>query len=57
MLAEDLADALNTTVYHQQRHIEALRKAVGELNRQLRAAQGRQGDASLRAEDEIPPHW
>ncbi|GHU00443.1 hypothetical protein FACS1894154_09470 [Betaproteobacteria bacterium] len=57
MLTEDLIDALNTTLYRQQRLIDDLQTAVRELVGRLRAVQTGQNDAPLRPEDEIPPHW
>jgi len=54
LLAEDQIDALNKTVYRQQREIDRLHEQLRQLARQL---QSTQGAAPGRPEDEIPPHW
>ncbi|MDR1854649.1 MAG: SlyX family protein [Azoarcus sp.] len=54
LLAEDQIDALNKTVYRQQREIDRLHEQLRQLARQLQSAQG---VAPGRPEDEIPPHW
>lgn len=52
--AEDTVEALNSTVYRQQRQIEALQQAFQALREQMLAAQPAE-QRSLR--DEIPPHY
>jgi SlyX protein len=54
MLAEDQIDALNETVYRQQRLIDRLQAQAVQLVQQFQSAQ-----AAARGlpEDEIPPHW
>lgn len=51
---EDLVDALNTTVYRQQKEIDDLRLQLHALRQQLLASQPAEQHA-LR--DEIPPHY
>ncbi len=53
-LAEDLLDALNTTVYRQQQQIETLQQEVRDLRRQLRDAVP--ADAADPGA-EVPPHY
>jgi len=53
-LAEDLLDALNRTVYRQQRQIDALQQEMRALRQQLRQAAPAE-PADPRAE--IPPHY
>jgi SlyX protein len=52
--AEDLLEALNTTVYRQQQQIDRLQREVRELREQLAATMPGEG-RSLR--EEIPPHY
>ncbi|WP_085316478.1 SlyX family protein [Derxia lacustris] len=52
--AEDLLDTLNQTVYRQQRELDALRKELIELRRQVSVMSP--GDRGAPA-DEVPPHW
>lgn len=52
--AEDLLDAMNTTLYRQQQQIDRLEREVRELREQL-AATAPAEPRSLR--DEIPPHY
>jgi SlyX protein len=54
MLAEDQIDALNETVYRQQRLIDRLQAQAVQLVQQFQSAQAA---ARGRPEDEIPPHW
>ncbi|THF66325.1 SlyX family protein [Pseudothauera nasutitermitis] len=54
--AEDLLDALNTTVYRQQREIERLQAQLLRLGEQLRDLSAR-GGPPLGPQDEIPPHY
>ena len=52
--AEDQLDALNRTVYRQQRQIDQLQSTVRALREQLAAAAPAEGRNLL---DEIPPHY
>ena len=54
MLAEDLLDGLNRTVYRQQQQIDLLLQHVRQLAQQVQSASpaGRLGP-----EDEVPPHY
>ena len=52
--ADDLLDTLSKTVWRQQREIDALRKELIELRRQVGSIAP--GDRGAPA-DEIPPHW
>lgn len=53
-LAEELLDALNRTVFRQQRQIDQLQQDVRALRRQLEdAAPGEPGSPG----GEIPPHY
>ncbi|HUN68769.1 MAG TPA: SlyX family protein [Burkholderiales bacterium] len=52
--ADDLLDALNTTVYRQQQQIDRLLREMRELREQLAAAAPAEA-RSLR--DEVPPHY
>ncbi|MDR2261198.1 MAG: SlyX family protein [Azoarcus sp.] len=54
MLAEDQIDALNSTVYRQQRLIDRLQAQMAQLARQLKDARAA---VHPRPEDEVPPHW
>lgn len=53
--AEDLLEALNTTVFRQQQQIEQLQKELRALSQQLQtdAAQGGERDPG----EERPPHY
>jgi SlyX protein len=53
-LAEDLLDALNRTVFHQQQQIDRLQNEVHALRQQLQDAAP---DEFASPEDEIPPHY
>lgn len=54
-LAEDAVDALNTTVYRQQQHIDRLERELRALRDQVDAAAAA---AEPRAPaDEVPPHY
>lgn len=52
--AEDLLDALNTTVWRQQQQIERLEEDLRMLRRLMQESMP-QSESSPR--DEIPPHW
>lgn len=54
MLAEDLMDELNRTVYRQQQQIDLLQQQLRQLAQQVQSGQPA---ARLRPEDEIPPHY
>jgi SlyX protein len=55
---EDLLDALNTTVWKQQRRIDELEALCAALAQRLADAQRRIGDAGSQAPaHEIPPHY
>lgn len=54
MLAEDLLDELNRTVYRQQQQIDLLQQHLRQLAQQVQSAQPA---ARLRPEDEVPPHY
>ena len=53
-LAEDLLEALNTTVYRQQREIERLQQEVVTLRQQLQSAMPAE---PRNLQDEVPPHY
>ncbi len=53
-LAEDLLEALNTTVYRQQREIERLQQEVVTLRQQLHSAMPAE---PRNLQDEVPPHY
>jgi SlyX protein len=53
-LAEDLLEALNDTVYRQQRQIEQLQREVVALGEQVRAGLPNE---TRNLNDEIPPHY
>ena len=52
---EDLLDALNGTVYRQQRRIDELEALCAALAKRL--AESQQGDGGGQAGHEIPPHY
>lgn len=54
-LAEDLLEALNTTVYRQQQHIERLERDLRAMRDQVEAMSAAGSPTALR--DEIPPHY
>ncbi len=54
---EDLLDALNQTVYQQQKEISALHQLTQEMARQLRDMQFRQEGAGNTPAQEKPPHY
>lgn len=54
MMAEDLLDELNRTVYRQQQQIDLLQQHLRQLAQQVQTSQPA---ARLRPEDEIPPHY
>lgn len=53
-LAEDQLEALNLTVYRQQRQIDRLLRQVGDLRDQMQNAAPAEGRSPS---DEIPPHY
>ncbi|MEQ1774452.1 MAG: SlyX family protein [Burkholderiales bacterium] len=53
-LSEDLLEALNDTVYRQQRQIEQLQREIAMLREQVRAAVPNE---PRNLNDEIPPHY
>jgi SlyX protein len=53
-LAEDLLDALNRTVFHQQQQIDRLQQDIRALRQQLQEAAP---DEFASPGDEIPPHY
>ena len=54
MLAEDMIDELNRSVYRQQQQIDLLQQQLRHLAQQV---QNVQPTPRLRPEDEIPPHY
>jgi SlyX protein len=54
ILAEDLLDALNRTVYRQQQEIDELKREVRALRQQFHEASPA---ASASPEDNVPPHY
>ena len=55
-LAEDAVDALNTTVYRQQQHIDRLERELRALRDQVDAAAAAAAEPRTPA-DEVPPHY
>jgi SlyX protein len=53
-LSEDLLEALNETVYRQQREIEQLQRELVTLREQVQAELPRE---PRNVNDEIPPHY
>jgi SlyX protein len=53
-LSEDLLEALNKTVYQQQRQIEQLQRDIVRLRKQVLAAMPNE---ARNLNDEIPPHY
>jgi len=53
-LSEDLLEALNSTVYRQQRQIEQLQQEIASLREQVQAALPNE---PRNLSDEIPPHY
>lgn len=53
-LAEDLLDALNRTVYRQQRQIDRLQQDIRALRQQLLQAMPAEAAGPG---DEVPPHY
>ena len=54
VLAEDLLDELNKTIYRQQQQIERMQHEMRTLRQQVQAAQPAEQRNFL---DEIPPHY
>ena len=54
ILAEDLLDALNRTVYRQQQQIEGLQQEMRALRQQLQEVAPAEAD---NPDNEIPPHY
>ena len=54
VLAEDLLDELNKTIYRQQQQIERMQHEMRTLRQQVQAAQPAEQRNLL---DEIPPHY
>lgn len=54
LLAEDLLDALNLTVYQQQQQIDRLQQEIRALRQQLQDQAPADAGA---ANKEIPPHY
>jgi len=54
---EDLLDALNSTVYRQQRRIDELEALCAALAKRIAEAQQRDDDRGQQAVHEIPPHY
>jgi SlyX protein len=53
-LAEDLLDALNRTVFHQQQQLDRLQQDVRTLRQQLQADAP---DEPASPGDQVPPHY
>ncbi len=53
--SEDLLEALNETVYRQQRQIEQLQAQIAQLSERIRHLPAGGGGRDPR--DEIPPHY
>ncbi len=55
VLAEDLLESLNMTVFRQQEQIQAMQRQLADMARQIA---GLSGSAGLSAPaDEVPPHY
>ena len=53
-LAEDMMDALNMTVFRQQKQIERLQLQLADMHRQVSTLKP---DSQRDLRDEIPPHY
>jgi SlyX protein len=53
-LAEDLLEALNSTIYRQQRQIDQLQQELVTLRQQMQTAMPAE---PRNLDDEIPPHY
>ncbi|WP_338846847.1 SlyX family protein [Massilia sp. W12] len=54
---EDLLDALNQTVYRQQKELASLHTLVQDLTRQMREMLQKQDGQGRSLADERPPHY
>jgi SlyX protein len=54
VLADDMLDQLNQTIFRQQQQIDALAQEVRALRQQLPADRNTSGAGLL---DELPPHY
>ena len=54
VLADDMLDQLNQTIFRQQQQIDALAQEVRSLRQQLPQDRNTSGTALL---DELPPHY
>ena len=55
MLAEDLLESVNRTLYRQQQHIDRLERELKVLRDQVEAGNAAAEPGTSR--DEIPPHY
>ena len=54
VLADDMLDQLNQTIFRQQQQIDALAQEIRSLRQQLPLDRNTSGTALL---DELPPHY
>ena len=54
VLADDMLDQLNQTIFRQQQQIDALAQEIRSLRQQLPPDRNTSGTALL---DELPPHY
>ena len=54
VLADDMLDQLNQTIFRQQQQIDALAQEIRSLRQQLPQDRNTSGTALL---DELPPHY
>ena len=54
LLADDMLDQLNQTIFRQQQQIDALAQEIRSLRQQLPQDRNTSGTALL---DELPPHY
>ena len=55
-LMDDMLDALNRTVFEQQRHIESLQQQLRHVYQQMQSQTQSAGERADPQQD-VPPHW
>ncbi len=57
-LMDDMLDALNRTVFEQQRQIESLQQQLRHVYQQMQSqSQAQSADDRTDPRQDIPPHW